>query len=635
MKTIFNWLAVGVAVAITNLPGVCGAASLSDFGYGNMTTKRTVPTVLILVNFTNNNGNNAPYTVPYAMGPNLVGTDYTAAVRWYSNWFFSKTSSPKSVNGYFHEMSNGRMQWTTGAVFMVTKDTNDLYGAIFDREDENGDAADSAYITKMIRQAMAQGLDLLSYDTFGNGIVDGLECTIQLITNDETFGGGTRSYGLALGLGFSFYTGKVTIQRFTHGMNVIVEELVHVLQAGHCGDIYGPSSMSAGFSVMTGGTYVHVDSWHKVQLAWCEPRIHSLRQPGQFTLPAAQLMDSNGPVILYDPLSNLRETREFFVLEYRSTNTVSKGEGYDRNVKDSGLVIWHAQQGGGKDPVNWTATYFGLRKWWRCANCRGLFSTGPELDDVCPQGSAHHEGEDGYIGVARGGTDGGVLGWRGCQKCGQMFYYPNASTSVCPVGDQHQADPTDYSLRRDDDPESLGQRGWLHCYKCQVLFRPVFYDDKPDDYGVCAGSGAHDAGTNTATYAVLWGDGVNAMMTEGSPDMARGRGNAWHGGVTTPLLRWFDGTLSGTRIYIHPFAANSDQITIDVLANYDTWVDFPYTGAEEGTFQRPYNTFHEGVDVLYPGGTLHVKSGTSLETGRVTKSMKIEAYGGPVTIGRP
>ncbi len=633
MRTLNKLLVMAITSAVLGLAALCDGASLSDFGYGNMTTKRTMPTVLILVNFTNNNGT-TEHTIPYQMGPDLVGINYLGAVHWYSNWFFSRTSSPKSVNGFFHEMSNGRMQWVPGEVHMVLMDTNYLHGAIKDRDGE--EAADDKYLYKMVTQAINQGLDLLSYDTDGGGGVDQLECTIQLITNDETFGGGARSFSLALGPWLSYYVGRATIQRCNHGMNVIAEEMIHVLQNGHCGDIYGPSSMSAGYSVMAGNTYLHVDAWHKMQLAWCEPRIHSLRQPGLFTLSAAQLMDSNSPVILYDPLSELRGIREFFVLEYRTKSSLTAGGGYDSDVADNGLVIWHAEQWGGKDPVNWTMTYYMLlEKWWRCENCLGIFTVGQDDAQVCPLGGTNHVAESGHLGMPRWHADaGGEPGWRRCSKCGQMFHAPEVTSSDCAAGGRHLPETWDYSLRRDDDPESLGQRGWQHCSKCQSLFRPRFYDDRPDEYGVCAAGGVHFAGTNTTTYAVLWTDGVKAMMIEGAPNLSRSRGSAWHSGTTTPPLRWYDGTLSGTRIAVKPFAPSADAITIEILANYDTWVDFPYTGTEEGSFERPYNTFAEGTDTVASGGTLHIKAGSSSETRQVKKPMKIEVHGGPVRIGR-
>jgi hypothetical protein len=43
----------------------------------------------------------------------------------------------------------------------------------------------------------------------------------------------------------------------------------------------------------------------------------------------------------------------------------------------------------------------------------------------------------------------------------------------------------------------------------------------------------------------------------------------------------------------------------------------------------------EGLNAVGYGGTLKIKAGISSEKPHVTKLMTIEAYGGPVTLGRP
>jgi hypothetical protein len=67
----------------------------------------------------------------------------------------------------------------------------------------------------------------------------------------------------------------------------------------------------------------------------------------------------------------------------------------------------------------------------------------------------------------------------------------------------------------------------------------------------------------------------------------------------------------------------------------DVWVDFAYTGLEEGTESRPFNTLAEGVSYAAIGGTVHVKSGASPEILDVDKQIDIVAEGGEVTVGSP
>lgn len=64
------------------------------------------------------------------------------------------------------------------------------------------------------------------------------------------------------------------------------------------------------------------------------------------------------------------------------------------------------------------------------------------------------------------------------------------------------------------------------------------------------------------------------------------------------------------------------------------WVDFRNAGPQTGTFNSPFSTLVEGVAATPRGGTLRVKSGSRRETVTIDKGIRIESYGGPVTIGR-
>jgi hypothetical protein len=123
-------------------------------------------------------------------------------------------------------------------------------------------------------------------------------------------------------------------------------------------------------------------------------------------------------------------------------------------------------------------------------------------------------------------------------------------------------------------------------------------------------------------------------MNAGSPSLSRGRGDAWGSGSITPLLRYYDGVEARTRLAVRPFAEGADEITVEVQPNYDAWVDFSYIGIEEGSYDRPFNTFAEGVTEVYAGGVLHIKTGSSSETQRVSKPMRIESSGGMAHIGQ-
>jgi hypothetical protein len=71
-----------------------------------------------------------------------------------------------------------------------------------------------------------------------------------------------------------------------------------------------------------------------------------------------------------------------------------------------------------------------------------------------------------------------------------------------------------------------------------------------------------------------------------------------------------------------------------ILALRETWVDFSFLGNETGEFATPFNTLREGADFAPAGTIVKIKTGSTSETLTVTKSITIQAIGGPVVIGR-
>lgn len=78
-------------------------------------------------------------------------------------------------------------------------------------------------------------------------------------------------------------------------------------------------------------------------------------------------------------------------------------------------------------------------------------------------------------------------------------------------------------------------------------------------------------------------------------------------------------------------------IGFDPFAGYTSpvWVDANYAGTEIGSETQPYNTLAEGCDLVLSGGVIKVKPGTSNETLRIEKAIRIEAVLAPATIGAP
>jgi len=67
------------------------------------------------------------------------------------------------------------------------------------------------------------------------------------------------------------------------------------------------------------------------------------------------------------------------------------------------------------------------------------------------------------------------------------------------------------------------------------------------------------------------------------------------------------------------------------------WVDFNYSGAQDGTYLNPYSTLAQGVTAVSSGGTIAINSSIqpsdSHETMTISKPMTIMSFSGPATIG--
>ena len=144
----------------------------------------------------------------------------------------------------------------------------------------------------------------------------------------------------------------------------------------------------------------------------------------------------------------------------------------------------------------------------------------------------------------------------------------------------------------------------------------------------------------TTNGLVIWhvgplpGSGV-PVAADGLPDLARGSSYPWPSGAVTPRLKWLDGSSSTATVSVWPFSTNDDTITVEWISEGDTWVEFgPARFPELGTFESPFSRLSSGLAAVPYGGTLKFKPGSSGETAKVTKRVRMETFGGPVTIGR-
>ncbi|MEI6782315.1 MAG: hypothetical protein WCQ21_15505 [Verrucomicrobiota bacterium] len=78
----------------------------------------------------------------------------------------------------------------------------------------------------------------------------------------------------------------------------------------------------------------------------------------------------------------------------------------------------------------------------------------------------------------------------------------------------------------------------------------------------------------------------------------------------------------------------SSTATVNIGRNV-VWVDFNYLGQSQlGTYDLPYATLAQGLNAVAYDGTVKIKAGSTTSTASISRKMRIEAYGGLVTIGK-
>jgi hypothetical protein len=124
----------------------------------------------------------------------------------------------------------------------------------------------------------------------------------------------------------------------------------------------------------------YLDPWHRMRLGWAEPRIAQLPAGGMAVLPAAQMTNTDSPLLLFDPAKG---TGEFFMLEYRSDLVNGSPSVYDMNLCSNGMAIWFIQQDSNHNPVNhpspgvnWNKAFYPLTSPWLTIGGRALWPSG-------------------------------------------------------------------------------------------------------------------------------------------------------------------------------------------------------------------------------------------------------------------
>jgi hypothetical protein len=91
---------------------------------------------------------------------------------------------------------------------------------------------------------------------------------------------------------------------------------------------------------------------------------------------------------------------------------------------------------------------------------------------------------------------------------------------------------------------------------------------------------------------------------------------------------------SGAALSNDPIFAGVVRNVLDSFTAPDTWVDFNWTGSQNGTFDFPFKTLAGGLNAAPWGSTLRIKAGHTTETNRISKRLLINSYGGTATLGK-
>jgi M6 family metalloprotease-like protein len=608
-------------------PGPAGAATLAQFGQRAWQPPSSWNLLVILVTYTDS-----------ANPPNQAVFD---------KMFFG---SP-SVAEYFKENSAGRFTWTRAGTILLTLPSTNRYT---NWEKKYGDSALPRYFSNMVAKAFATGqVNLSTYDSNNDKNVTQGEMDIVILSPPGEPGFSQPYVSVPQSSSGRTWKGYALGMLHNTSFATVNHELGHHCQAIHLSeldwsramDLYGrwdrgdghTECLNNGLTLMacSGDYSFHFGAWEKLRFGWSEPRLRDLRQGGTAWIPAAQAASQDGPVLLYDS----SRPNECFVVEYRAPSH-SKGSLYEQNVPGSGLVIWHAQADSTPRPgwlADATLPTNAQSNWWWCTNCYGLFSaTSTAGGGACKAGGTHrsYSNPTDFRLPLNNPTVAGEQGWRWCNKCAVLFYGPNQATSRCPAGNTHTATGSgQYTCPTDALPlyprwNQVDAR-WRRCRKCQSMFNA----GPKNTFSNCGAGGQHD-GTGSPEYDFQMRMQRHSVGVRGYPDLLYGSNAQWPGRTVTPPLPWYDGTRSPARIYVQPFEPGAAGITIEWGATDDTWVDFAYTGVFEfGTFGAPYRILSSGLNAVTPGGTLHIKTGRTAATPRITRPMRIEAHGGPVTIG--
>jgi M6 family metalloprotease-like protein len=274
--------------------------------------------------------------------------DPTHSRDYFLSLFFGTGTSGQNFKGFLDQMSSNEIRLgDEGGVFV----TLNVYTV---------PVTDDITMRQDALRAAAAEIDYNRYDDDGNGRIDPSELVVVMIAAYLGSSGGTvRDAGCirATAEGPQLCM-KVGAFGEWSGLPLMAHELVHTFGTvdlyglWHSGECWNTPASLMGCP----GTRSHLDPMHKIRLGWLTPRSFVLDQESYTcdALEAAAVTSVprrgiHDPILLYE---TRRGAAEFFVLEYRTPNTVSvpASQNYDSGLAEAGVAagvaIWHVATNG-------------------------------------------------------------------------------------------------------------------------------------------------------------------------------------------------------------------------------------------------------------------------------------------------
>jgi M6 family metalloprotease-like protein len=262
----------------------------------------------------------------------------------------------RNVRDYYLENSCGRFTWkptSPGVVGPITLSAADAALPLNARRKR---------IVDIVKEKRL--FDFSPYDLSGDHSIAANELGILIIDDGSNSGGQSGPMPVlpfadgASGSGALW--ASITGQRAS--LTLVAHELSHQLGTidlyGFNGGLNFHCSLMSSNEGDDGTEGWHLDPWHKMKLAWCEPTIHQLTPGVTLDLAAPGTEDPRGAAILYSPSKG---PNEYFIVEFRNPGQASGR--YDKSAASRGIAIWHIVIEAG-EPVKIPASNADYRGVW-------------------------------------------------------------------------------------------------------------------------------------------------------------------------------------------------------------------------------------------------------------------------------